>query len=157
MTPLILIIAFILDGTVSLLITPNSFFFPLFTLVSIVIIYKFRLSSLLYLVTCTIAGLIYGVTYNYLFLDTGLFILIGIFIIIFFQRIKPNTLSILIASIITVIIYRILTYITTLFVTHKFNIYFLIKGIYSSLTINVLYILIINLIVNKFNKKHNWF
>ena len=157
MTILILIIAFILDGIISLMLTPNSILFPLFTLMSIIIVYKFKPSNLLYLIICAITGLIYGITYNSLLLDTGSFLLIGIFIIIIFQRMENNTLSIFIVSIIVIIVYRILTYLISLLIGYKFNVYFLLQGLYSSLIINILYIFIVNLLVNKLNKKHNWF
>ena len=157
MTILILIISFILDGIMSLLIAPNSILFPLFTLMSIIIVYKFKPSNLLYLVICAITGLIYGITYDNLFLDTGLFLLIGIFIIIIYQKIEINTLSIIILSIAIIILYRTLTYLISLFITRKLSIYFLLRGIYSSFIVNTLYVIVINFLVNKLNKKYNWF
>ena len=157
MIAVLFILSFILDGIISLLIIPNSLFFPLFTLMSLLVIYKFKLSNSLYLIICGIIGLIYGITYHNALLDMGLFILIGIFIIIIYNKFNIDSLSIILLSVFLIIIYRLFTYIFLLFNEYIFNPYQLFKGIYSSLIINILYVLIINKIINILNKKNNWF
>ena len=85
---LILILSFWLDHVFLNFISNNSILFPLFTLMSIIIVYSFfkRHKYSNYLIMCAGLGVLYDVVYsNTLFLNLGLFMLMGILVKLFFK------------------------------------------------------------------------
>jgi len=132
-----LFLSFILDG----LIINNSFFYPLFTLVSLVIIFpKFNKKNYNYYITCFIIGLLYDIVYTNTFLLNGIiYIILGFLIKLIYKKININTLKIILEIIFFISIYRILTFIILNILGYNFNISSLLESIYSSIILNIIY------------------
>lgn len=145
-----IIISFILDNFISNFINHNSLFYPLFTLLSLIIIYpKFTKKINKYYLTSFLLGLIYDIAVtDTLFLNAFIFLLLSYIINYIFRKIPYNYLSVLIISVISIIYYRVITYIVLLLLNYlNFNILILLKSIYNSLILNIIYITIL------YNKK----
>jgi len=147
----IVIISFVLDNIISNLFSYNSIFYSLFTILSLVLIYpNFNRRSNNYYIYAFILGLVYDITItNTLFLNAFVFLLLSYLIRLTLYKITYNYLSILIISICAIIYYRVITYmILTILNYLDFNIFLLFKSIYSSLTLNIIYISVSYLIIN---------
>lgn len=132
-----LFLSFILDG----LIINNSFFYPLFTLVSLVIIFPtFNKKNYNYYITCFVIGLLYDIVYTNTFLLNGIiYLILGLLINLIYKKININTLTIIFEIIFLISIYRILTFIILNILGYNFNIYSLLESIYSSIILNIIY------------------
>lgn len=135
-------ISLILDGVFS------RFFYPLFTLISLIFIYK---KENRYLITL-ISGFIYDLVYtDTLFLNTLIFMLILLLIEFIFKCIRFNLVNVILVSILVIIIYRTSIYFILCIINYiEFNIIDLFYGIIYSL-INVIFTIIIYLTNKKFN------
>ena len=145
-----IIISFILDNFISNFINHNSLFYPLFTLLSLIIIYpKFIKKINKYYLTSFLLGLIYDIAVtDTLFLNAFIFLLLSYIINYIFRKTPYNYLSVLIISFISIIYYRVITYIVLLLLNYlNFNLLTLLKSIYNSLILNIIYITIL------YNKK----
>lgn len=142
---MILFISLILETIVSNVVGINSIFIPLFFIVSLILIYPKED----YLIICFICGLIYDICfYNSLFINTISFILIGLLI--------PNLkkYNIYFKSIIVIIFYRFISYFMLVLIGYtKFNINLLFKSIYSSIILNIIFIILVKLC---YNIKRKW-
>lgn len=151
------IVSFILDGILLRYISPNSIFLPLLTIISLVIIFPyFNNNHYRYFKYIAILGLLYDIVYsNTIFFNFFIFILIG-FIIDFLFYILSNRLSItLLISFISIVLYRMILYLfSVIFNNVDYNHIFLIKNIYSSLILNLLYCIILYFISLYYSKKH---
>ena len=150
-------LSFILDGILSRYLYSSTFFLPLFTIVSLIIIYPYFNNHYdKYFRYLMIIGSLYDIVYfNTLFYNFFLFILIG-FIVGFINYLLSNNLytNILITSV-SIVFYRFATYIfMVIFKNFNFDINILIKSIYSSLILNIIYCIIIYLITEIYSKKH---
>lgn len=149
-------ISFFLDGILSKYISPNSLFLPLFTLVSLVIIYPyFNNNNYRYFKYIAILGLLYDIAYmNMLFYNFFIFMLLG-FVNIFIKYLLSHRLYInVIVTIILIIIYRFINFIFINITIGNIDFYDLIKNIYSSLILNIIYCIFIYLISEWYSKKH---
>ena len=145
---IILIISFILELLFTNIIPLNSILIPMFTLVSLVLLYPLFKNKNNYLITCLIVGLLYDIYCSSLFINTLTFSLCGYLISIIFHFITDNIQSNILISIILIILFRTISY--TLLIINDytmFNINILLKGIYSSLIINLIYAFILNIII----------
>ena len=108
-----------------------------------------------YLILSFILGILYDIAYtDLLYINAILFLLIGYFIIFITKRLKDNIFNVTIISILTIIYYRTLSYLTYIISTKDiFNINILFKSIYSSIIINIIYIIICYIITSKISKK----
>ncbi len=142
---MILFISLILETIVSNVVGINSIFIPLFFIMSLILIYPKED----YLIICFICGLIYDICfYNSLFINTISFILIGLLI--------PNLkkYNIYFKSIIVIIFYRFISYSMLVLIGYtKFNISLLFKSIYSSIILNIIFIILVKLC---YNIKRKW-
>lgn len=155
---MISIISFILDNLISNFINHNSLFYPLFTMLSLIIIYpKFNKKDNKYYIYSFILGLIYDITVSdTLFLNAFIFLLLSYILNYIFKKIPYNYLSILIISILTIIYYRLVTYLTLILLNYlNINILILLKSIYSSLILNIIYISILSNKKLIFKKKNH--
>ena len=147
---IILIISFLLDGLFLSNIGSNSILFPLCTLMSLIIVYPFfkKYEYDKFLIICASLGILYDLVYtNYIFLNIGLFILIGLVITMIFKFFPNSLISNILSSIIIILIYRIINYIVLLLSGYlSFSLLELVKGIYSSLIVNLSYTTIFYLI-----------
>lgn len=140
---MIIVISFILDNIISSLLNHNSLLNPLFTVGTLILIYpKFKIKNNNYLVLSFIIGLIYDICItNTLLLNAFIFLQISYFYKLIFKKINYNYLSVLICFLLTIIYYRLVTYIILIFINYlNFNFYYLLKSIYSSILINIIYI-----------------
>lgn len=151
------VISFLLDGVMSRYILAPSLFLPLFTIVSLVIIYPyFNNNNYRYFRYIAILGLLYDITYlNTLFFNFFIFMLIG-FIIGFFNYLLSNNLyTSLLITIISIVLYRITNYLfIVIFKNYSFNFFDLLESIYSSLLLNLIYCIVLYILTEIYSKKH---
>ena len=164
MIPIIIsIISILLDGILTnylpYLGNDLSWFTPLFTLVSIFIIYPFyRKKEKKYYLTVFIIGIIYDLFYtNLLFFNAILFLIIAMISKYINKNYGLSYLKLIIYTIILVTVYESLTgLIIVLFQLVPITFYKLFYKISHSILINIIYVeilfLILNLIPKKFKK-----
>lgn len=152
-----LIISFYLEGIVSNFIGINTnLFSPLFTVVSLIIVYPYFYNKEdKYLMYLFLLGLLYDLAYtNTLGLNAIVFVLLGLFIKKINTYISSNIVNNVFKGLIIIIIYRLITYILLLFIGYievNFNLF--IKSITSSLILNIIYLILINIVTNYISKK----
>ena len=147
---LVLAISFILECIFSNLVNVSSIFIPLFLITSFTILYPFfKKENHSFLITITIFGLIYDIIfYNSTFINTITFFICGLTIKFAYNFYKYNIFSSNIINVFTIIIYRIISYILLFLIGYmNFNISYLLKGIYSSIIVNVIYGIILYIII----------
>lgn len=155
---LVLILSFWLDYIFLNVVSNNSIIFPLFTLMSVIIIYSFfkRHKYNKYLTICAGLGILYDVVYaDALFLNLGLFLFLGILVKLFFKSFSYNLINSIVIGFLVICFYRLLSYIvlvTSGYLYWSFGL--LLKGIYSSLIINLIYIICLYSVLSYINKKH---
>ncbi len=157
LTIITVICSFYLESIISNYVSISTFLFnPLFTLVSLIIIYPHTLKNDKYTKIVLVTGLIYDIVFtNTLGLNMLTFYIISLLIKYIYKHIYLNTLTIILVVPIIVTIYRILTYgILVLSGLFTFNINDLYKSIYSSFIINIIYLIIIYIITNIISKKY---
>lgn len=156
----ICVFSFLFDGIFSLIFNTNSLFLSLFSIMCLIVIYPYLKNRNNIFYIGPIMGLFFDIVYTQtLFLNTLLFFLITFLIYFYYKYMPFNIINTLLISFFSIIIYRSMTYICFLiFYDDSFNIYTLIKSIYSSIIINYIYVLIMNSlckILLKTNKKIN--
>lgn len=101
----------ILTNFLPYMVNNLSFFTPMFTLVSIVIIYPFFKKRLRdYFIICFITGIIYDLFYtNLLFFNGLLFLAIGILTMLFYRYFEVRYFTLVLAIIVMICVYECLT------------------------------------------------
>ena len=164
MIPITIIISFVLDSIVSNFISINTLFAPLFTLMSLIIVYPyFNYNHKHFIITAFITGMAYDLIYtNTIIIHGLLFIAIAFLIIKLNVVFSNNYLNVVIMAIISIIVYRLISY-GLLLITNNisFNWIVLLKSIYQSLLINIIYILLTFMITDRISfalriKKSDW-
>ena len=156
MVPAVLIISFILDSIVSNFISLDSLFFPLFTLMALIIIYPyFNNNRQKYFGVCLVTGICYDLIYsNTIIIHGMLFLLIGFIITRLNLIISNNSINVGIMAIVCIVIYRFLAYgLLLITASTSFEWFSLLKSIYSSLILNILYVILIYIITDKISRK----
>lgn len=151
------IISFLLDSIISNLINTNSMLLPLCTIVSLIIIYPyFNKNDISYLKWIAIIGLLYDIAYTDTFLlNCFLFTILALMVKGLNFFLSNNLLNTLIMTAILIISYRILTYIILLIIGYlDWNGMLLLKSIYSSLILNLIYATLIFLITDLISRRH---
>ena len=148
---LIICLSFIFDNIISLFINQNCIFFPLFSLLSLLIIFSYNLKKHNYFLLSFGIGFLYDLLFtDTLFVNSGIFLLLSLGIYFIFKKINYNFFNIILVSILLIILYRVITYILFLLnFSISFNIFTLLKGIYSSIIINIVYVSLLYFIRNK--------
>lgn len=149
-------LSFFMDGILSKYISSNSLFLPLFTIVSLVIIYPyFNNNNYRYFKYIAILGLLYDIAYmNLIFYNFFIFMVLG-FINIFIKYLLSHRLYInMLITIILIVTYRFINFIFINITTGNVSTIELFKSIYSSLILNIIYCIIIYLITEWYSKKH---
>ena len=160
---IIVIISLLLDGILSnflpYLYTNLSIFTPLFTLVSIFMIYPFfKKKEKTYFILIFIVGIIYDLFYtNLLFFNGVLFITIGLLIKYIYKTYEITPLRLILYIIILITSYEFLTSLVLLiYNVVEVTFYKVFYKIINSLVLNIIYseiiYLIIKLIPNKYKK-----
>jgi len=142
---MIIIISFLLDGIISNYIDFNSYFIPLFSLMSLVLINKKEENYYGYAI---LLGILYDISYtDTLFLNCFVFLLISSLIMKLFRLFNTNILSSILIGILSIISYRILTYFILSIIGYlNFSLKNLFISIITSIPINIIYICLIYLI-----------
>lgn len=151
------VLAFILDGIISIFIDLNSIFIPLLTIMSMIIIYPYFQRPYKYFRYCAILGFLYDIAYyNTVFYNFFIFILLA-FLITFFYYIFSNTaLTSSFLSITIVFAYRLINIVFSyLFKNTSFSFKLFFRNFYSSVFINVIFVIIFYYLTLKYSKKHN--
>lgn len=151
------ILSFLLDGILSRYILQTTLFLPLFTIVSLVIIYPyFNNNNLKYFRYVAIIGLLYDITYlNTLFFNFFIFVMIGFIIGLFNYLLSNNLYTSTIITVIAIILYRVINYLfVVIFKNQPFDFMNLLESIYSSLLLNIVYCIIIYITTELYSKKH---
>ena len=154
-------ISLLLDGLLTnylpFLVNDLSFFTPLFTLISIFIIYPlYRKKEKKYFISIFILGILYDLLYtNLLFFNAVLFVFIGFIIRLIIKNFELSYMKIILYIVIVVVSYETLT----LFFLGIFNIIpvsinRLIYKITHSLLINIIYGEILFIIIKILPKKY---
>ena len=160
---IIIIVSLLLDGILSnflpYLYTNLSIFTPLFTLVSIFMIYPFfKKKEKTYFILIFIVGIIYDLFYtNLLFFNGVLFITIGLLIKYIYKTYEITPLRLILYIIILITSYEFLTSLVLLiYNVVEVTFYKVFYKIINSLVLNIIYseiiYLIIKLIPNKYKK-----
>lgn len=155
----VIIISFILESIISSLIPINTNFFnPCFVVVALIIIYPyFNKYNNRYLITCLITGLIYDFIFtSTLFFFSIIFLILGLIIKFIFSKVSNNIISVNITSFIIIVLYRLIVYFTLLATNYfSFDFNYLLKGIYSSIIMNIIYTSMLYLLTEFISKKLN--
>ena len=153
MIPLmVIILSFMLEGVLSIIFTFNTnLFASTFCLLSLFFIYPFMKEIKNYIIISFILGLIYDITYTgTILLNAFIFLIIAFRIIKLYKTFQMNLFNIIIINICLIILYRFITYLFLFTInTNPFNIITLLESIYSSLILNIIYILLTYFILTR--------
>lgn len=154
---IIIVLSFLLEVAFSNIIS-ISLLTPLFLITSFSILYPyFKNNKTNFFIVCTFSGLIYDIALtDSLFINTISFGIISVLIILGYRYAKYNMFNANLINIITIVFYRIITYLLLFVVDFiNFNYKSLLEGIYNSILINVIYGIVIYTIVNLLSKLFN--
>lgn len=154
-----IIVSFLLESIVSNQIPLNTnFFSPCFVLMACIIIYPyFKKNDYKYLLTCGFIGLTYDISFtSTLLFYTVIFVIMGYIIKSVNYLFANHIISTLVNSIISILIYRVLSYVILVLVGYfEFSFSYLLKGIYSSFILNIIYITILYFITEIISQKYH--
>ncbi len=153
----IILSSLFLENILSNHIPLNSMFTPLFTVVSLVLIYPYFVNDDdKFLKYCAITGLIYDLIFtNTVPLNLISFLLVGLIIKLINITLSNNFINVMIIAACSVIMYLIITYFLLVIIGYKtFNFNYLITSIYQTLFANIIYSFIGYIISDKISKKY---
>ena len=154
---IIMTISLILESIINLYISSNSYFVPLFSLLSLIFVYKIlKHNKKEFLIASIIFGIVYDIVFTNFYTLNGILFLISSLIIYFcFNKFKYNLLNTLIISVILILTYNIslfLIFNLLNYYNYNFdNLIFILKHFFVS---NIIYILFVYLIINKTKLKN---
>lgn len=155
---IVLFIGMFLEGIFSNLIAfQNSFFLPLFTLVTIVLLHSYLKGNLK---KCIIVGFIYGLLYDCiytqaLFLDGFLFVCVILILQFLCQFVSCTMIGISFLLFFSICVYRIGSYIILCMIGYiNFNVPFLFLAIQSSIILNLIYGILLFYVLKWYYKRH---
>lgn len=141
---LILLISFFLDGIISFVFNNNILFNSLFSLMSLIVVFRYykRREDIKYLITISLFGLLVDIIYtDTLFLNAGIYLIIGVVIVKYYKFFTYNLLNSMVLSFIIISLYRLLSFLVLSNAgIVSINFYKLLESIYSSLFLNLIYI-----------------
>lgn len=152
----ITVLSFLLDGIISKYISTNTFFLPLLTIMSLIIIYPYFKEPYKYFRYCSILGILYDIAYaNTIFYNFFIFILLGLIITFFYYIFSNRLLNTIVLGLITVLIYKFINYLFIL-VFKNYNLIFkdLLTNIINSLLLNILFLILGYVLTKYYSKKH---
>lgn len=159
----IVIFSLLLDGLLTnflpYMVQNLSFFTPMLTLVSLILIYPFFKKQLRkYFIICFVSGIVYDLLYtNLLFFNGLLFLAIGIFTMLFYRYFEVRYFTLVLAIVVMIFLYECLT-VSIIFLFQLVPVSFgrLFYKISHSLLLNIIYgeLLygIIQLLPNKYKR-----
>ena len=150
-----IIFSFLFESAFSNLVNMNGILLPLFLLTSLVILYPyFNNKKVTFIITCLVCGLIYDISFaDSIFINTISFSICSIITVLGYNYINYNIFNSNFLNILIITLYRIISYLLLCIVDYiKFNEATLIKGIYNSLIINLIYGIVLYFIAEKSSK-----
>lgn len=152
-----LLISFALEGIFSNFISSNSIFIPLFTVISLVIVYPYfkEEKNKFYIYACFL-GLLYDIVYtNCPFINTFAFLITSLMISLIYEYITVSKFNITLINIIILLFHQTISYILLCFFSYTtFNEITLLTILYSSIITNIIYGFILFMLVSFLDKKH---
>jgi len=155
---IIMVISFILDSMVSILVSPNGLFLPLFSIVSLAIIHPYFKGNnkLRFFEYSAVFGLFYDIVYtDTIFMNFFVFLIVALVIHFISYLFSNNGYTNILLVVVAIIIYRFISYI--LLVISQlidFSFMLLLESIYSSLILNVIYGSLLYFFVSIYARKH---
>lgn len=156
MIPAFFIISFILDGMILSIINSSSIIIPLFSLLSLVLIYPYFYNKDNYFIgSAVILGIFYDIVYtNTLFLNAIVFGLIAYLIIKIFGYFTRNIVNTYLLALLIIVIYRVFIFLfLCLIQAINFNLLNLLYSIANSILVNGIYLSVFYLLLNKIGNK----
>ena len=152
---IISILSFFLDGIFSILCEKNSLLLALFSLCSLIVIYPFINDKYKLLFFSLGLGFSYDIIYTQTpLLYTILFVLLGLFIMLYFRFIPHNIITSIFCTVLVIFLYRLLSYTCVVFINeYNFDFNEVLKSFYSSLISNLIYVVLIGSILKIYYKK----
>lgn len=149
------LISFFLDGLISNYFSIDGIFYPLFTLMSLIIMYPYYSDNRIYYKFTFFMGAFYDLIYTDTFIFYAfIFLIVSIVIAKLSVLLADNYLSIMIITLISIILFRTISYVLIVVSGNiKFSFDILFKSIYSSLVLNIIYVILLNIIVSFTSKK----
>lgn len=148
----IVIVSFLLDSIISNFVGIHSnICIPLFTLTSLVIIFTYYNREKEYFKLCLFIGILYDIVFtNTLFINAGLFLIVGFITKILNYYLSNNVINNTIMLIINIFVYRFIMFsILVLANITNFDFFLFFESFYSSLLLNIIYSVIIYLTLEK--------
>lgn len=155
-----LIVSFLLESVMSNIFPSTlsniSYFTTIYTIISLVIIYPYFNNEKKYFILIIVFGILFDILYtSTIFINTFIFILIGILTKILYNLFPENIFMTNIISYINIIIYHILTFIIlTLTGYNNYNIILLLNIIIHSIIMTIIYTSISYLVIKKIYNKN---
>lgn len=155
----VVILSFFLEGFVSNIVGINTnFFVPLFSIVSLLIVYPyFNHEEGDFLKCCFALGLAYDLVYtDTLIVNACLFVVVGLFIRFLNSWLSNHMISISFMIVLTILMYRIMMYMILIvigFLPLDWNVF--VKSFYSSLLLNIIYGEVLYVSADFFSKKYH--
>ncbi len=153
---LIIIISFILDSIISNIINIHGIFNPLFTLMSLIIVYPyFNGNKISYYKAAFLTGLFYDLIYtDTMIVHAIIFTFIAFIITKLNIVLACNWLNDTLIALACIVIYRLIMYMLLLINGNiEFNVSYILESIYSSILINIIYIITVFNITDKISNK----
>lgn len=155
----VLVLSFCFEGFISNIIGINtSFFVPLFSIVSLLIIYPyFNHEEQAFLKCCFLLGIFYDMVYtDTLIINACLFTVVGLFIQWLNSWLSNHAISLVFMSTLTIIFYRLLMYSILVIVGYlPMDIHALLISLSSSLVLNIIYVEILYFITDQISQKYH--
>lgn len=154
---ILLIFSFLFESVITNIVNINSFLISLFLLTSLVILYPYFKDKIIFVIVCVICGFFYDVAFSdSVFINTISFGICSGLIMIGYNYMKYNIYTSNFINIVNIVFYRLISYLLLVIVdVVSFNGFSLLKGIYNSILINIVYGIIIYLILNLLSKIFN--
>lgn len=152
MTIIIIILALILDGYLSTIISLDTYFIPLLTLTTIYLIYpKYQNKIKTYKCILVVSGFIYDILYTtLLFFHSVIFYLLSFLIITIYKNYSQNKIKTIIYLILVITSYELLVAIIFyIFQVSNIKLLSLLTKIFKSLLLNIIYAFFIIPIIKK--------
>ena len=151
----IIIFSFLFEASFSNIIPKDSLFTPLFLITSLVILFPyFKNKKINFIIVCIICGLFYDIVFcQSIFINTLSFGISGSLIVLAYNYINYNVYSSNFLNLIIIVFYRLISYLLLCIVDFiSFNEVALLKGIYSSIIVNIIYGVFIYIIIALLSK-----
>ncbi|MDD3341141.1 MAG: hypothetical protein PHN72_02950 [Bacilli bacterium] len=153
----ICIISLLLQSVTSNLIPIHTYLLtPLFSISALIIIFPYFKDKNKYLFSCFIFGLCYDILFSsYLFINSFLFFLIGILILILNRQWNNHIFNIVLFQVLTVFTYQFIYYFLLSIIDKiEWNSAVAFKMVGNSLLLNVLYIIGLYYVTDFLSKKY---